>query len=163
MRILVVDDHQVVRRGVRSLLEREEGFEVCGEAVDGRDAVAKARELKPDAIVMDISMPVMNGLDATREIIRQFPQFRIVVLSQHDSPEMMREALNAGAQGYVIKSDASNNLIAALYHASQTERPRTAPQPAGETNATIEEILERLNAFDQEFPLLFIDISLTQL
>src|SRR5690348_4418802 len=85
MRILVVDDHQVVRRGLRSLLEAEKDLQVCGEAVDGRDAIAKAQELRPDAIVMDISMPNLNGLDATRELTRLLPEIRIVILTQHDS------------------------------------------------------------------------------
>ena len=150
MRILVVDDHQVVRRGICGLLEQEKGFEVCGEAADGRDAVEKARKLLPDAIVMDISMPVMNGLEATREITRQFPQTRVVVLSQHASAEMIREALKAGAHGYVIKSEASTNLIAALYKASQTERPQAAgPPTAGETSFDIQEILERSKGFEK--------------
>ena len=89
MRILVVDDHPVVRGGICTLLRCEKGWEVCGQAADGRDAIRKARELRPDTIVMDISMPVMNGLDATRQITQEFPQMRIVVLSQHAAPEMI--------------------------------------------------------------------------
>ena len=144
MRILVVDDHQVVRRGVRALLEAESRLQVCGEAVDGRDAIAKARELAPDAIVMDISMPNMNGLEATREINRLFPQIRIVILSQHDAPEMMRQALNAGAHGYVVKSAICTNLIAVLDKVWQGEKPEL-PVVLGNTglNLDVHEILQR--------------------
>lgn len=149
MRILVVDDHQIVRRGVCGLLEREKSFEICGEAIDGRDAITKARALKPDAIVMDISMPVMNGLDATRELTRLLPQIRIVMLSQHDSPEMMREALNAGANGYVVKSEASTHLIDALYQASRAAPPDHLTPPAVEKNPTVEEILQRSVGFER--------------
>ena len=150
MRILIVDDHHVVRRGVRSLLEREPGFEVWGEAGDGREAIAKAQELKPDAIVMDISMPVMNGLDATREITRLSPEIRIVVLSQHASPEMMREAFKAGAHGYVVKSEASAKLIEALYKASRAERPQSAPAAEpGQRSPTPDERAERNAELEQ--------------
>ncbi len=114
IRILIVDDHEVVRRGVRSLLSLEKDIEVCGEAVDGQDAILKAQELLPDFITMDISMPNMNGLEATREIRRIMPAVHILVLSQHDVPEMMQQALNAGANGYVVKSAVSTALVAAL-------------------------------------------------
>ena len=114
MRILVVDDHLAVRQGVRSLLEHDGSFAVCGEAVDGRDAIAKTTELKPDAVVMDVSMPNLNGLDATREIRRLLPQTKVLILTQHDIPEMMRQARNVGAHGYVVKSAISTELIAGL-------------------------------------------------
>ena len=114
IRILIVDDHEVVRRGVCSLLSLEEGMEVCGEAVDGLDAVVKAQELRPDIITMDISMPNMNGLEAAREIRRMMPDVQILILTQHDVPEMMQQALNAGANGYVVKSAISTDLVAAL-------------------------------------------------
>ena len=114
IRILIVDDHEMVRRGVRSVLSRENGMEVCAEAVDGRDAIAKASELRPDVVVTDISMPNLNGLDATREIRRILPDVHILVLSQHDLPEMMRQALQAGANGYVLKSAMATDLVAAV-------------------------------------------------
>lgn len=104
----------MVRRGVRSVLSRESGIEVCAEAVDGHDAIAKASELRPDVIVTDISMPNLNGLDATREIRRILPDAHILVLTQHDLPEMMRQALQAGANGYVLKSAVATDLVAAL-------------------------------------------------
>jgi DNA-binding NarL/FixJ family response regulator len=129
MRILIVDDHAVVRRGVRDLLEQSRTVEVCGEAVDGRDAVAKASELKPDAIVMDISMPNLNGLEATREIRSAFPEIDIVILTQHDSPEMMRQARSAGARGYVVKSAISADLITCLWRIRQAKAPSKSVAP----------------------------------
>ena len=114
LRILVVDDHAVVRRGVRSLLESHEGWEVCGEATTGRDAVAQSLRLRPDVIVMDLSLPELNGLDATRQILRAVPGTEVLVLTMHHSEELAREVLQAGARGYVLKADADENLIAAV-------------------------------------------------
>ncbi len=114
MRILIVDDHELVRSGVRSVLRGSPNLDVCGEAIDGQDAIAKAQQLNPDLIVMDISMPKLNGLEATREIQRILPQTSVVMLSQHDSPEMMRQALNAGARGYVVKSSIAAKLVAGI-------------------------------------------------
>jgi DNA-binding NarL/FixJ family response regulator len=113
-RILIADDHEVVRHGVRSLLQTHEGWEVCGEAVDGREAVAKALELKPDLVVMDIGMPNLNGLDAAREILREQPQSMILILTIDESEQVMREVLNAGARGFLLKSDAGRELITAI-------------------------------------------------
>src|SRR5258706_13688884 len=139
MRILIADDHEFVRQGVRTLLLSRRGWTICGEAVDGRDAIEKAKELKPDVVVMDVSMPNLNGLEATREVRRILPKTAVLVLSQHNSPVMMREALNAGAQGYVVKSSASENLIAALESLNQ---PRTSfriapPTGTDKVNAAI--------------------------
>jgi DNA-binding NarL/FixJ family response regulator len=114
LRILVVDDHAVVRRGVRSLLESHEGWEVCGEATTGRDAVAQSLRLRPDVVIMDLSLPELNGLDATRQILKDSPRSEILVLTMHHSEELARDVLQAGARGYVLKSDADQNLIAAV-------------------------------------------------
>jgi DNA-binding NarL/FixJ family response regulator len=114
LRILVVDDHAVVRRGVRSLLESEEGFDITGEATTGREAVDMARRLQPDVVVMDLSLPELNGLDATRQILKASPGSEILVLTMHHSEELAREVLQAGARGYVLKSDADQSLIAAV-------------------------------------------------
>jgi DNA-binding NarL/FixJ family response regulator len=114
LRILVVDDHAVVRRGVRSLLESHEGWEVCGEATTGRDAVAQNLRLRPDVVVMDLSLPELNGLDATRQILKDSPRTEILVLTMHHSEELARDVLQAGARGYVLKSDADESLIAAV-------------------------------------------------
>ena len=120
MRVLVVDDHEVVRRGVRSLLSQS-NYDVCGEAVDGRDALEKARQLKPDVIVMDVSMPNRNGLEATREIRNVLPDSEVLMLSQHNAPAMVREAFKAGARGYVVKSSMAKDLLTALDKVSRHE------------------------------------------
>jgi DNA-binding NarL/FixJ family response regulator len=114
LRILIVDDHAVVRRGVRSLLESEEGFAITGEAATGREAVDMARRLQPDVVVMDLSLPELNGLDATRQILKDSPRSEILVLTMHHSEELARDVLQAGARGYVLKSDADQSLIAAV-------------------------------------------------
>ena len=114
LRILVVDDHAVVRRGVRSLLESRDGWEVCGEAMTGRDAVEQSRRLRPDVVVMDLSLPELNGLEATRHILKDAPETEVLVLTMHQSEELARDVLQAGARGYVLKSDADENLIAAV-------------------------------------------------
>jgi len=114
LRILIVDDHAVVRRGIRSLLESHNGWEVCGEATTGRDAVEQSRRLKPDIVVMDLSLPELNGLDATWQILKDRPATEVLVLTMHHSEELARDALQAGARGYVLKSDADENLITAV-------------------------------------------------
>jgi DNA-binding NarL/FixJ family response regulator len=114
LRILIVDDHAVVRRGVRSLLESQPGWEISGEAATGREAVDLAGRLRPDVVVMDLSLPELNGLDATRQILKESPRSEIVVLTMHHSEELARNVLQAGARGYVLKSDADQNLIAAI-------------------------------------------------
>jgi DNA-binding NarL/FixJ family response regulator len=114
LRILVVDDHAVVRRGIRSLLESHEGWEVCGEATTGRDAVEQSRQLRPDVVVMDLSLPELNGLDATRQILKDTPGTEVLVLTMHRSEELARDVLRAGARGYIMKSDADEHLITAI-------------------------------------------------
>jgi DNA-binding NarL/FixJ family response regulator len=114
LRILVVDDHAVVRRGVRSLLETQEDWEVCGEATTGREAVSQNRLLRPDVVVMDLSLPELNGLDATRQILKDTPGTQVLVLTMHHSEELARGVLQAGARGYVLKADADASLIAAV-------------------------------------------------
>ena len=114
-RILLVDDHHIVRRGVAGVIEdaRPE-WEVCGEASTGREAVAAAASLKPDVVVMDISMPDMNGLEATREILKNNPGTEVLILSVHESDQIVHDVLAAGARGYILKQDAGTDLIAAL-------------------------------------------------
>jgi len=154
MRILIVDDHELVRDGVRSVLRNRPGLDVCGEAVDGHDAIEKARELNPDLIIMDISMPRLNGLDATREIQRMRPQTAVVVLSQHDSPEMMRQALNAGARGYVVKSTIAANLVYGIRKVAGGEMFFDAaavklPEKSADKNLDVTDILQRSEAFEK--------------
>ena len=119
LRILVVDDHEMVRRGICALLRAEPDFEVICEAADGIEAVERAEKLQPDVIVLDISMPGMNGLEAARRIRRGSPLSKIVFLSQHDTIETIREAFRAGGYGYVAKSDAAHDLISAVRSVSQ--------------------------------------------
>jgi len=113
-RILIVDDHEIFRRGLRSLLESRPEFEILGEAADGLQAIEKATQLKPDLIVMDVSMPQLDGLQATRQIRKKLPQTKILILSQHDTSHMLSAALEAGANGYVTKSQVSRCLLSAL-------------------------------------------------
>jgi DNA-binding NarL/FixJ family response regulator len=114
LRIIIVDDHAVVRRGVRALLESQPGWEVAGEAVTGREAVDLAKRLYPDIVVMDLSLPELNGLDAARQILKDSPRTEVLVLTMHHSEELVRNVLQAGARGYVLKSDADESLIAAV-------------------------------------------------
>lgn len=114
LRILVADDHEVVRRGVRALLESQPGWEVSGEACDGREAVEKARSLRPDILVLDVSMPGMNGLEVTREVVAALPEVRVLILTMHESQHFLNEALDAGAHGYLLKSDAGRDLVTAV-------------------------------------------------
>jgi PAS domain S-box-containing protein len=121
MRILVVDDHELVRKGICSLLASDPRLTVCGEAMDGREAVKKTKELRPDVVIMDISMPNMNGIEATREIKSSDSDAEIVIVSQHSAPEMVRQAFNAGARGYVVKSSISRDLLEAIGKVSRQE------------------------------------------
>lgn len=113
-RIVLADDHEVVRRGVRSLLESKHGWEVCGEAANGREAVELAKRLRPDVVVLDLSMPELNGLEAVRQICRLTPRPAVVVFSMHDAEQLVRDVLQAGALGYVLKSETAQHLLAAV-------------------------------------------------
>jgi DNA-binding NarL/FixJ family response regulator len=119
IRILIVDDHPVVRHGLRNLLEVQPDWEVIGEAADGLEALEKAASLSPDVILLDVSMPKMNGLEACRLIRKAVPACEILIVTQHDSPQMLREVLDAGARGYVVKSNAGRDLLAAVEAVSQ--------------------------------------------
>ena len=114
VRILVVDDHPVVRQGLRAILGDRGDWEIVDEGEDGIEAVEKAKELQPDIVVLDVGMPRMDGLEACRRIRKVVPKSEILIVTQHDSAQMMREALSAGARGYVVKSDAARDLPAAV-------------------------------------------------
>ncbi|WP_270933309.1 response regulator [Falsiroseomonas oryzae] len=114
VRILLADDHEVVRQGLRHLLERPAGWAICGEAATGREAVAMAAELKPDVAVLDVAMPDLNGLDATRQIRKASPRTEVLAFTMHESEALVREALAAGAKGYLLKSDAGLHIVAAV-------------------------------------------------
>jgi DNA-binding NarL/FixJ family response regulator len=113
-RILIADDHDVVRCGIRTLLEGHPGWAVCGEARDGREAVAKVAELKPDLVVLDVAMPMLNGMDAARQILKARPGTPILILTVYESDELIRQVLEAGARGFILKSDAGQNLLLAV-------------------------------------------------
>jgi DNA-binding NarL/FixJ family response regulator len=112
-RTLIADDHDIVRRGLYSLLVAA-GIEVVGEAANGREAVERSRELKPDVVVMDISMPELNGLEATRQIIAELPGTEVLILTMHQAEELVRQVLDSGARGYMLKSDAGKELVLAV-------------------------------------------------
>ena len=112
--ILIVDDHEIVRQGIRSLLQGRPQWKICGEAGDGREAVRLAQELKPDAIILDVTMPVMGGLTAAHEITKCNPACRVLIFTMHDSPTLGKFAQRSGAHGLVVKSQASRQLIKAL-------------------------------------------------
>lgn len=114
IKILVVDDHEIFRRGLRALLEPTSEWEICGEAFDGLDAVEKCRSLTPDIVIMDITMPRLNGLEAARLIKKENPTIRIVIITQHDSSQVQIAAKEAGADAFVTKSSVGNELVAAL-------------------------------------------------
>jgi len=113
-KVLIVDDHAAIRRGVQAILHPFPEWEFCGEADNGNDAIRLADALKPDVIIMDVSMPGLNGIEATRVICRTQPEVKIVLLTLHDSAELVRSAFRAGARGYLLKTDAEQELVRAL-------------------------------------------------
>ncbi|HEX3544577.1 MAG TPA: response regulator transcription factor [Candidatus Acidoferrum sp.] len=113
-RVLIVDDHAVIRRGVQGILATYPEWDLCGEADNGQDAIRLAGELAPEVVIMDVSMPGMNGLEATRIMHDVLPETKVLLLTLHSSSEFVRSAFRAGARGYVLKSDAENELVRAL-------------------------------------------------
>jgi DNA-binding NarL/FixJ family response regulator len=159
LRILIVDDHEIIRQGLRAVLQTQAHWEVVGEASTGRQGVEVARELKPDLVIMDISMPDLNGLDAAREILREEPLTEILILTFHDSERLVRMVLESGARGYVLKSDATRDLVAAVEALSQHRPFFTAKiahlvlegyLKAGQPGAAAEEPTERLTLRERE-------------
>ena len=114
VRILVADDHDIIRRGLRELLLAKPGWEICGEAKTGKEAVLLAEQLKPDVMVVDISMPELNGLDAARQILKRDPNIGILILTMHFSDQLVREVIDSGARGYILKSDTDKELVSAV-------------------------------------------------
>jgi DNA-binding NarL/FixJ family response regulator len=114
LRILVVDDHEVVRRGLRALLGTRAEWEVVGEAASGREGLEKVKDLKPDVAIVDISMPEIDGFEATRLILEAAPRTQVLIFTMHKSERLVEEAMRAGAQGYVLKSEAAGDLVKAL-------------------------------------------------
>ncbi|MDP8980679.1 MAG: response regulator transcription factor [Acidobacteriota bacterium] len=164
-KILLADDHEIVRRGLRALLEGHPDWAVVGEAETGREAVEMARDVAPDVAILDIGMPELNGFEATRQILKAAPQTEVLILTMHESEQIVREVLDAGARGYVLKSDAGRDLVAAvealcqhrtffsskiadmLLHAylRPSPRPNGEPEPArGRLTAREREIVQLL-------------------
>ena len=114
VRILIADDHEIVRRGIRPLIETEWGWEICGEAVEGRQAVSMALELKPDIVIVDVAMPELGGVEVTRQIKRELSETEVLVFTGQDSEALVHQILSAGARGIVLKSESAAHLIPAI-------------------------------------------------
>jgi DNA-binding NarL/FixJ family response regulator len=114
LRILIADDHDLMRRGVKTLLESRPGWKVCGEANTGREAVAKSEELRPDIVILDLSMPDLNGLEAARRIRKSLASAEILILSMHYTDQLVRDIVESGVRGYVVKSDSDRDLVTAV-------------------------------------------------
>ena len=147
LRILIADDHSLVRRGARAVLNARPGWEVVGEAVDGRDAVEKAIKLKPEVAIVDIGMPELDGIEVVRQVRAAVPDTKVLVLTMHDSDRIVRRALDAGAHGYLLKSDLTDCLPKAVEAIAEGKRfltpevseivlqgflKKTSPRPQGE-------------------------------
>jgi len=114
LRILIADDHEFIRRGIRAVLEKQPNCEIVGEAGDGREAVQLAATSRPDIAILDVTMPELNGFDATRQMLQENPNIKVLVLSMHESEQIVREVLASGARGYILKSDAGRDLLSAV-------------------------------------------------
>jgi DNA-binding NarL/FixJ family response regulator len=159
LRILIADDHDLLRRGVRALLESHEGWEICGEATTGREAVSKAEELKPDIAILDISMPDLNGVEAARRIRKASANTEVLVLSMHYSDQLIREIVDAGVRGYIVKSDSDRDLVIAVetlakhkpfFTPHATEVILSKFNPGGGVTEIPELIRERLTSRERE-------------
>jgi len=138
IQILVADDHEVVRQGIRSLLEAHPDWNVCCEAVTGREAVAKATEDRPDVVILDVSMPEMNGLEAARQIRRAVPTAKILVLTVHEIDQLVQDFIDAGVHGFLLKADTGRMLVDAVKAVLRGERfftPRLGETADGRTPA----------------------------
>ncbi len=139
LRILVADHHEVVRQALRSILEEQSGWEICGEATGGQGAIAKAKEVQPDVVVLDFRMPDLNGPEATRRIRRALPAAEVLVrVRMHDSERLARALLMAGARGFILKADPGNALVEAVRKLSQHQRFFTPKVPKPMLNDCLE-------------------------
>ena len=114
LRILIADDHDIIRESLRGLLSRRADWQICGEATDGREAVEMAKRLRPDIALLDLSMPILNGLEATLQIRKALPKTEVLVFTMHETKDLVRQAMSAGARGYLLKSDATTHIEAAI-------------------------------------------------
>jgi DNA-binding NarL/FixJ family response regulator len=140
LRILIADDHAVVRKGLRFLLERQPGMEVAAEAQDGREAVRMAEELNPSIVIMDIAMPLLNGIDATTRIVKRNPKIGVIILSMHSDESYLVRVLTAGAKGYLLKDSAESDIVRAVQAVSQS-KPFFSPAIA---QALLEDYMRQL-------------------
>jgi DNA-binding NarL/FixJ family response regulator len=150
LRLFLADDHEIVRFGLRNLLESQFGWSVVGEAADGKEAVRKVILLEPDVALLDISMPGLNGLDAAREILGQGCTTKILILSVHDSEDVIQQVLDSGARGYVLKSDAMRELVAAV-DAVRSNKTFFTPKIA---QAVLDRHIKRMSAQAKNRPTL---------
>src|SRR5436190_330881 len=151
--VLLADDHDLMRQGIRALLETHSNISICAEATNGVEAVEKAIEYKPDVVVLDVTMPKMSGLDAARLIREKVPNTQIVMFTVHDTTEMVREILEAGAHGYILKSDASTQLAAAIEAVAKNDLYFSA----GVSGVVMDSITRSYNSG----PRTFADVPLT--
>jgi len=145
IKVLLVEDHTIVRKGIISLLENELRIEIIGEAENGIDAVKMAEEIHPDVMVLDISLPLLNGLEVTKQVTKRFPKIKILILTMHNSEEFVFELLKAGAKGYVIKKAAPHELISAIhaiYHGESYFSPEISKMVLDRLSATMNSTLE---------------------
>ena len=155
LRILVADDHEMIRKGLRSVILPHEGWSICGEATNGREAVEMARRLRPNVVIMDVTMPELNGLDATRQIRKELPDCRVLILTMHESEQLIHEVLSVGASGYVLKTDAGNLVTTALESLSRRQpfftskvskmllREYRSPRPRGDARGDVHDLTPR--------------------
>lgn len=159
LRILLADDHSLLRRGLRSILEAQPGWQICAEAHTGREAVVQATQLRPDIVVLDVCMPELNGIEATRQIRKASPRSEVLILSVHESNHLVREVIEAGARGYLLKSDSDRELVAAIDSLSRhkpfftgraTEMLLTGCVPDDSIGSQDREVTQRLTARERE-------------
>ncbi|MCL4176684.1 MAG: response regulator transcription factor [Verrucomicrobia bacterium] len=167
--VLLADDHQIVREGIRSLLGDELDIEVVGEAANGRQAVQLTRKLRPAVVVMDIAMPLLNGLEATRQICRAFPETRVLILSAHEDEAYVQQAIRLGAAGFLLKQTSSQLLAQAIREVQQgntffnpiiSRRVHHHDQKAAERNGKLQRKSHRLSSHEMEVPQLIAEGSL---
>jgi DNA-binding NarL/FixJ family response regulator len=143
LRILLADDHDLTRSGVRFLLEKRQDWTVCGEASNGRMAVEMAENLRPDFVILDMSMPELNGLEATRQILSKHPQMKILIYTMHETEKIILDVLDAGARGVVLKSDAGENMVAAVESIARGRRFFTSAVADAVVEAYLSKRLDR--------------------
>lgn len=140
-RILIVDDHAFIRRGVRTILHEFPEWELCGEAESGSEAIRLSETLKPEVIIMDISMPGVNGIEATRAIHKSHPETKVILLTLHENDELVKSAFRAGARGYLLKVDAEKELVTALTEVAK-EKAYISPKIAPDVANLVTEIIK---------------------